>query len=42
MKIEIIKCPSGWWAVLVNGMLFDGACKTEKEAEKIAEYLKEV
>ena len=36
MKIEIVKCPSGFWAVLVDGVLWDGACISKEHAEQIA------
>lgn len=36
MKIEIVKCPSGFYAVLVNGTLWDGACVSKEHAEKVA------
>lgn len=39
MKIEIVKCKSGFYAVLVNGRLWYGACKTREHAEQIADRL---
>lgn len=38
-KIECVKCPSGFWAVLIDGILWDGACVTRKRAEEIAAEL---
>ena len=42
MKIEIVKCPSGFYAVLVNGILWDGACVSKEHAERIADRLRPV
>ena len=41
MKIEIVKCPSGFYAVLVNGALWDGACTSKEHAERVADRLRE-
>lgn len=40
MKIEIVACPSGFYAVMVNGYLWDGACGSREEAEQVADELK--
>ena len=41
MMIEIVKCPSGFWAVLVDGALWDGACVSQEHAEAVADRLRE-
>lgn len=41
MKIEIVKCPSGFYAVLVDGILWDGACTSKEHAERVADLLQE-
>lgn len=41
MNIQIVKCPSGFYAVLVDGILFDGACVSREHAEAVAQRLRE-
>lgn len=41
MNITIIKCPSGFYAVLVDGALWDGACVSREHAEAVADRLRE-
>ena len=39
--ITIKQLPSGWWAVFVGDEFFDAASKTQADAEKIADALRE-
>ena len=40
MNVKIVKCPSGFWAVMVNGVMFYGACKNREQAEIVVKTLK--
>lgn len=41
MNIQIVKCPSGFYAVLADGVLYDGACVSREHAEAVAQRLRE-
>lgn len=41
MNVVIVKCPSGFYAVLVDGVLWDGACISRDHAERVVETLRE-
>lgn len=36
MTAEVKKCPSGFWAVFIDGVLWYAAAATEADAERIA------
>jgi hypothetical protein len=40
VTVEIVKCPSGFWAVLADGKLFYGAATSEEQARRVAETIK--
>lgn len=38
-KITVIQCPSGFWAVMVDGQVWTAASPTREHAESIAQDL---
>ena len=39
MTVEIKQCPSGFWAIFVNGEFYYAASPTKEHAEKIVSEL---